>query len=164
MFNVKSRKLVLTLFCSLALVLVLTDGASANAQLDGHRMLRKRLPEVLGRADLADIINVGTTGDSGNPNQGNNPGGSVSSVSNPVSTNLSSFRAAVINTRFPCSLALDHIFVLVTAIFGFALLLNPPVAVLFPELQFQSELLVELLLIEPHFHLHPTPFHSHSRK
>lgn len=82
MFNVKSRKLVLTLFCSLALVLVLTDGALANPQLDAHRMLRKRSPEVFGRDTAADIIQVGTQDDGKDPNS---PSGSVSSASSPVS-------------------------------------------------------------------------------
>ena len=79
MLNVKSRKLVLTLFCSLALVLVLTDGASANIQLDGHRMLRKRLPA----APL----------DGGSINAGNDPANSVSPVSSAVSIALSLLRA-----------------------------------------------------------------------
>lgn len=91
MFNVKSRKLVLTLFCSLALVLVLTDGASANSHLDGHRMLRKRSPqlvELVGRQTTDDIIDVGTKGEGEDPND---PANSVSSVSSPpVSINFSS--------------------------------------------------------------------------
>ena len=90
MFNVKSRKLVLTLFCSLALVLVLTDSASANAQLNGHRMLRKRSSALLGRQNLADIINPGTKGDSGDPDNNNNvAANSVSPVSSQVNTDLS---------------------------------------------------------------------------
>ena len=89
MFNVKSRKLVLTLFCSLALVLVLTDGVSANSQLDGHRMLRKRSPQFVGRQDLGDIIDVGTEGDGDGPND---PANSLSSGSSSlVSVNLPSF-------------------------------------------------------------------------
>ena len=84
MFNVKSRKLVLTLFCSLALVLVLTDGASANSGLDGHRMLRKRAPELVGRQGLGDIIDVGTKGD------GEGPANPLSSSSSTVvSVNIS---------------------------------------------------------------------------
>jgi hypothetical protein len=88
MLNVKSRKLVLTLFCSLALVLVLTDGASANTQLDGHRMLRKRSHKLLGRQDQGDIIDLGTKGDGDDPNQSDGPANSVSSVSSLVSINL----------------------------------------------------------------------------
>lgn len=84
MFNVKSRKLVLTLFCSLALVLVLTDGASANAQFNEHRMLRRRSPALFGRQNLGDIIDAGTKGDGEDPNHS-----SVSSVSSQVSIGLS---------------------------------------------------------------------------
>ena len=94
MFNVKSRKLVLTLLCPLALVLVLTGGASANAQLDSHRMLRKRSPEVFVRDTLADIIQVGTQDDGKDPNQGSGPSGSLSSVSSPVSINPPLFNSA----------------------------------------------------------------------
>ena len=90
MFNVKSRKLVLTLFCSLALVLVLTDGASANTQLDGHRMLRKRSHVLLGRQDTGNVIEVGTKDEGEDPNQVKGPTNSVSSVTSLVSTNLSS--------------------------------------------------------------------------
>jgi len=90
MFNVKSRKLVLTLFCSLALVLVLTDGASANAQLDSHRMLRKRSSGLLGRQTQGDVIDIGTKGEGENPSQSSRPASSVSSVSSlVVSINLS---------------------------------------------------------------------------
>jgi len=83
MLNVKSRKLVLTLFCSLALVLVLTDGASANIQLDGHRMLRKRSHVLLDRRNPGEIIEFGAKDD------GNGPVNSVSSVSSVVSMALS---------------------------------------------------------------------------
>ena len=79
MLNVKSRKLVLTLFCSLALVLVLTGGASASAQLNGHRMLRKRSPALLER----QIIDTGAKGEGSDPNNGNN--GSSSSSSSTLS-------------------------------------------------------------------------------
>lgn len=79
MFNVKSRKLVLTLFCSLALALVLTDGALANGQLDAHRMLRKRFPDSFARGNLADIINPGTKDDASDPN-GSSSASSASSA------------------------------------------------------------------------------------
>ena len=82
MLNVKSRKLVLTLFCSLALVLVLTDGASASAQLNGHRMLRKRSPALLER-QLGNTIGSGTNNGGSDPNNGNN--GPVSSSSSTLS-------------------------------------------------------------------------------
>jgi len=88
MLNVKSRKLVITLFCSLALVLVLTGGASANTQLDGHRMLRKRSPELLGRQTQGDVIDIGTNGEGEDPGQSNGPASSVSPASRPVSINL----------------------------------------------------------------------------
>lgn len=101
MFNVKSRKLVLTLFCSLALVLVLTDGASANTQLDGHRMLRRRSPELLGRQKLGDIIDVGTKGEGDDPNQGNNSPVSSPSPS-PVSINLSLSRRVTNDVNVLC--------------------------------------------------------------
>lgn len=89
MFNVKSRKLVLTLFCSLALVLVLTDSASANVQLNNHRMLRKRSPALLGVRALGDLIDPGIKDDGGDPSQGSSPTNSVSSVSSQVSVNRS---------------------------------------------------------------------------
>lgn len=87
MFNDKSRKLVLTFFCSLALMLVLTDGVSAN--LDSHRMLRKRAPVLVGRQNRGDFIDPGTKADD-NPKQ--DPNNSVSSsTSSQVSINLSRF-------------------------------------------------------------------------
>jgi hypothetical protein len=85
MLNVKSRKLVLTLFCSLALVLVLTDGASASAQLNGHRMLRKRSPALLER-QLGNVIDNGAKDAGSDPNNGNSgPSSSGSSTLSHVS-------------------------------------------------------------------------------
>jgi len=136
MFNVKSRKLVLTLFCSLALVLVLTDVASANSGLDGHRMLRKRAPELVGRQGLGNIIEVGTKG------EGEGPGNPVSSSSSTVvSVNISLFRTMLNSLRL---LAVE--LSLVTATFKH--FPDLPHVLHLSELQFQCELiLLELLIV-----------------
>jgi hypothetical protein len=105
MLNVKSRKLVLTLFCSLALVLVLTDGVSANSQLDGHRMLRKRASQLVDRRALGDIIDNGTKGQAGDPDQGSGNGLSntlSSSSSSLVSTNFYPFFRKMLNRLGLC--------------------------------------------------------------
>lgn len=164
MFNVKSRKLVLTFFCSLALVLVLTDGASANAQLDGHRMLRKRLPEVLGRDSTSDIINDGTVGDSKDPSQGGSPAPSVPPVSATVSVNISLFMVMSRDANLSCPLVLNYHFELVTPTFPYARFLEHPYFVLLPDLRFQSEHVLFGLFVLLFFHNYPTTFHPHPGK
>ena len=166
MFNVKSRKLVLTLFCSLALVLVLTDGASANAQLDGHRMLRKRSPALFGRQGLGDLIDAGTKGDGGDPNQGNNnsPANSASSVSSQVSVDFSLLGRISNEVNSLCLLVSKSSLVTVTFAYFRALAHALPLS----ELQLQRErvllefLLLIVLFIVLLFHLHTSSFHSNS--
>jgi hypothetical protein len=160
MFNVKSRKLVFTLFCSLALVLVLTDGASANAQLDGHRMLRRRSPALLARQKLSDIIDDGTKGD------GENPVNSVSSVSSQVSTDLSLLGRIPNDANVLCLLAAgSKLFTITFAYFrclAHALPLSElqfqPERVLFEFLLFIVDIIIIIVLLL--FYSHASSFHS----
>ena len=169
MFNVKSRKLVLTLFCSLALVLVLTDGASANTQLDGHRMLRKRSPALLGRQGLGNLIDGGTKGDAGDPNQGNNngPANTVSSVSSQVSIDLSLLGRIPSDANFLCLPVAKPKLVIVTFAYFRALAhaLPPSELQLQPErdlFEFLVIVVVFLFFIFLLFHCHPSSFYSDS--